>query len=138
MKGSRTVKLALLGMVVFHGVETVRADVVYSFTTIDVTSATGINSSGQIVGTGGNGGFLYSGGSFATIAVPGNTITVPYGINNSGQIVGSFFDSFGEHGFLYRDGVFTTIDYPGTAATMVQGINNSGQIVGSTGGPGFL
>ena len=93
MKGSRIAKLVFLGMAVLGAVETAQADTVYAFTTIYVNSANGINSSGQIVGTGGNGGFLYSSGSFATIAVPGNTITVPYGINNSGQIVGSFFDS---------------------------------------------
>jgi hypothetical protein len=143
MKGFRTVKLALLGMVVFRGAEMAQ-DVVYSFTTIDVpgslsTSATGINSSGQIVGTAGNNGVFYSDGSFATIAVADDTITVAYGIDDSSQIVGSFFDAFGEHGFFYSGGIFNTIDYPGTTgSTIVQGINNGDQIVGSAGRPGFL
>jgi probable HAF family extracellular repeat protein len=85
MESPRIVQLALLGMVVFGGVETAFADAVYSFTTIDVpgatdTSAWGINDSGQIVGyhigvDGLDHGFLYSGGAFTTINYPGATDT---------------------------------------------------------------
>src|SRR5215467_7975417 len=70
------------------------------------TFAYGINASGQIVGTFANAfpapsdGFLYSGGSFTTIAVPGAISTGASGINNSGEIVGGYTDSTGTHGFL--------------------------------------
>src|SRR5262245_16614819 len=99
MKRSRIVKLALIGMVVFGGVKTAVADVLYSFTPIDVPGATstvaqGINDSGQIVGQFfdalGSHGFLDSGGSFTTIDVPGAIRpfgTNAFGINGSGQIV---------------------------------------------------
>src|SRR5436853_565292 len=54
----------------------------------------GINDSGQIVGVGNRGGFLYTGGSFSTIDVPfaGVSSTQAFGINNSGQIVGDYED----------------------------------------------
>jgi len=91
-------------MVVFGGVETAFADTIYSFTTIDVPSATmtnafGINNSGQIVGVSSSRGFLYT-GSFTTIDVPGANSTNAYGINSSGQIAGFYDSSTGTHGFL--------------------------------------
>jgi uncharacterized membrane protein len=101
MQHLRIATLLLFGIVVFGGVQTAWADVVYSFTTIDVpgatsTSAIGINDSGQIVGgfydaTGNHGFFLDVGGSFTTFDVPSaSSETIADGINNSGQIVGDF------------------------------------------------
>jgi len=127
----------------------------YTFTTIDgpaadsgeTTYAFGINSAGDIVGAVGIHGFLYSGGTFTPIDVPGAFSTAAEGINNNGQIVGSYRDSVGTHGFLYRDGSFTPIDVPGSgtvngAATRANGINAAGEIVGdfdsSTGTHGYL
>ncbi len=141
----------------------------YNFTTIDVPGATsnapggfprggasanGINNAGQIVGnfwdeTGIARGFLYSGGVFTTIDVPGATSwgTVASGINNLGQIVGQAAgfpppaDVNRQVGFLYENGVLTTISVPQTIATNAYGINDAGQIVGySAGGRegGFL
>jgi len=123
----------------------------YTFTQIDVpgasfTEASGINDAGQIVGrfddTTGNHGFLYTGGSFTQIAVPGNALARD--INDAGQIVGDFSNSFSSpaHGFLHTGGSFTQIDVPGASFTLAEGINNAGQIVGeffdSTGNHGFL
>ena len=69
-----------------------------------VTSATGINDVGQIVGyfvdAMGYHGFLYTGGSFSTLDVPGSTVTFATGINDVGQIVGYFGDAMGRHGFV--------------------------------------
>ena len=81
------------------------------FTTLPGT-ATGINNSGQIVGSFG----LYSGGSFTPINVPGASSTAAIGIDNSGQIVG-FFNLSMPQGFLYMGGTFTTIDVPGFCCT---------------------
>jgi len=84
----------------------------------------------QIVGSAGGKGFLYSGGSFSTIEVPGAIQTVPTGINNNGQIVGWFIDtSRNYHGFLDDSGNLTTIDIPGSRFTQAHGINDCGQIV---------
>jgi uncharacterized membrane protein len=120
----------------------------FTFATIDVpfagagrTLASGINNSGQIVGSFGPGtlgqiteahGFLYSGGTFSQLDVPlpGVTVTVALGINNAGQIVGVYS---GGHGFLDSGGVFTPIDAPFLFATSTSAvaINNKQQIVGT-------
>lgn len=128
--------------------------VLTTFTTIDapgatnnITEAWGISDAGQVVGFGErlsppgtppDDGFLYSGGSFTTIDVPGAFRTQAHGINGAGQIVG-FFGTSGavasQHGFLYAGGSFTTLDVPGASFTQAFGINDAGQIVGySVGG----
>jgi len=115
-----------------------------TFTTFNVpgalpntTVATGINNSGEIVGSfvdsTGEHGFLYVNGVFTTINVPGSTSTMVNGINDAGQIVGSFStSSIGplQQSFLYSNGVFTTINGPHSGAS---GINSAGQIVGTMG-----
>jgi probable HAF family extracellular repeat protein len=116
-----------------------------SLTTIDVpgadpvTQAIGINDRGQIAGWFTTTsvvstdplffyhGFLYTGGSFTTIDVPGSKVNGTFGINNSGQIAGYFDDG----GFVDTGGNFTAIYVPGGRQVMAYGINNSGQIVGS-------
>jgi probable HAF family extracellular repeat protein len=129
----------MFAMAIFGGVGTAFADISYSFTTLDVpgasvTQASGVNSSGQIVGDfvddafGLTHGFLYSDGSFTTIDVPGASRTIAEGINVSGQIAGGFQDAIGSHAFLYNGGSFSTIDYPGfIGETLATGINDSGQ-----------
>ena len=110
----------------------------YTFTQIDVpgsivTSATGINNAGQVVGffqSTNDRGFLDTGGSFTQIDVPGAFDTIANGINNAGQIVGNFSNSTGTHGFLDTGGSLTQIDVPGSSATNPTGINDAGQIVG--------
>ncbi len=83
-----------------------------TFTTIDRpgvpgNAALGLNNSGQIVGSSFGGGFpqeafLFSGGTFTTIAPPGALPPiVARAINDSGQIVGYFSDNAGKfHGYL--------------------------------------
>jgi len=81
-----------------------------TFTTFDVpgavnyTSAYGINSAGQIVGSFYDGttshGFLTEGAAFTTFDVPGARVTEARGINPTGQIVGLFLDARGAHGFV--------------------------------------
>ncbi|HTB19860.1 MAG TPA: hypothetical protein VK708_17180 [Bryobacteraceae bacterium] len=99
------------------------------------TSCWGINNAGQIVGSysadvWGN-GFVYAGGAYADVIVPGATAgTTAYGLNNVGQIVGSFADNVGQHGFLYTvsDGNFQTLDMPGAYATLAVGVNDGGTV----------
>jgi probable HAF family extracellular repeat protein len=88
---------------------------------------------------GGEYGFLYSGGTFTTLEVPGSFSTAAYGINDMGQIVGGFSraeEHSGElglpsHAFLFTGGTFTTLDVPGSVSRTAYGINGTGQIVGS-------
>jgi len=82
------------------------------FTTISFpgafgTGVSGINNSGQMVGTYLNSsnnqshGFVFSAGNYFTIDPPGSTSAIANAINNNGEIVGDYGDSGGAaHGFL--------------------------------------
>ncbi len=116
----------------------------YNFSTISNPSTgygtyvTGINNTGQIVGTYIDAsyvshGFLSTSGGFTAIKDPDGSInTAPAGINASGQIVGYYYDAhYKAHGFLLSAGRITTIDGPDPAyGTYVTGINDAGQVVG--------
>src|SRR5262249_47463264 len=111
------------------------------YTTIDDplgthgTMATGINNTGQIVGTyvdsaSRQHGFLYSGGFYTTLDEPAATRDpVAPGIKPAGQIVGSFRDASGTHAFLE-----TTVPNPpppaGTTADMVLRASNTSPVAG--------
>jgi probable HAF family extracellular repeat protein len=107
------------------------------------TYAFSINDSGQITGEYGDAygphGFVYSGGTYSTLDVPGANGTELYRSNNAGEIVGRYFDTSHPQGaaFLYTGGNFTDISFPGAAWTYVFGINNAGDMVGTYnfGGP---
>ena len=79
-----------------------------------------------------NQGYLYSGGSFTNIAVPGAIDSYAFGINNAGQIVREYQvdTNYIPQGFLYSGGVYTHIAVPGSINTVATGINNDGQIAG--------
>ena len=109
----------------------------------EATCASGINRTGQIVGSfgvtcpdGKTQGFLMSRGTFSPAIVFSTSdataiSTSVSGINDAGQIVGRYTDSGGTvHGFALVGGAFTAIDVPGAAATSARGINNRGQVVG--------
>jgi hypothetical protein len=117
------------------------------------TSASGINTAGDIVGSyttaeGHGGGFFRSRhGRFSTIDVPGAAVHAsPHALNNSLQIVGSFMEftpSFDEwwRGFLIdRRGTLRVLDHPFASPgapgsqTVPAAINDAGVIVGYFGG----
>jgi probable HAF family extracellular repeat protein len=111
--------------------------------------ATGINTSGLIVGTyqdvaGLTHGFATSDSStFNDVDFPGATNTQPIDVNDAGVIAGEYFDAANvEHGFISSGGTFTAIDFPGATNTAVAGINANGDTVGvyadTTGNHGFL
>jgi PEP-CTERM motif len=104
------------------------------------TAAIGINNLGQIVGTSGALGFLYSSGVFSTVSVPGAVATIPIGINDVGQISG-YFTTNGPgnqdiFGFVFSSGKYTIISDPKGTDTFVYGINNSGKVVGQSANEG--
>jgi probable HAF family extracellular repeat protein len=115
----------------------------YTYTTIDDpsgrnTQAFGINNAGQVVGqyfsNNATHGFLYSGGTYATLDDPSSSnVTKAFGINDAGQIVGIYQGAGLEsHGFLYSGGNYATVDDPFAAdGTVATGINNAGEVVGS-------
>ncbi len=121
------------------------------------SDATGINDSGQVVGswapsqsTSGTGAhpWLYSNGTMTSLPEPTDLTTpscTPSAINNNGQIIGDCRDASGtEHGVLWQNGTVTTLGtLGGLQVTNLTAINNNGQIAGwgttSTGATdGFL
>jgi len=102
------------------------------------TQPTGINASGQVVGSYTVGGsvnaFLYTPGSGMTNlgTLPGGSASYAYGINASGQVVGWSYTNVAEDAFLYTPGSgMTDLGNLGTGASVAYGINVSGEVVGT-------
>jgi uncharacterized membrane protein len=111
----------------------------FDFTTPSCcTDFWGINSRGQIVGYGGNVGFLFMDGQFSTVVVPGSNFTSAQGINDSGEIVGDAIVADEAVGFLLTGDGFSLIRAPGARSTRALGINDSGHIVGTAETHGYL
>jgi probable HAF family extracellular repeat protein len=101
------------------------------------TEAEGINSSGEVVGTGYLSGsnfhaFLYSGGRMEDIGPSGAFQASAYAINTSGQVVGTYSLNSGASGtFLYTNGKMTILPNPaGSGGGFGVAINDHGEIVG--------
>jgi hypothetical protein len=123
-----------------HGFSTTDDGV--SFSDFDVpgattTMATGINTSGVIVGAWTDSsththGFLLSGGVFQSLDFPLAAGTTAMGINDSNEIAGSFSDAAGvSHGFIYSAGAYIQVDVAGASATVLTRIKNNGHVTGA-------
>ena len=130
-----------IGLLLFPFIITAPLLCAQTFTTIDVpgamaTSAAGINSAGDIVGSYYDGntdhGFLLKDGTFTTIDVPTALSTDLVGINDAGEIVGIYVLAGQRftHGFMYDGKKFKKVDFPGATSCKAIGINNAGTIVG--------
>ena len=90
-----------------------------------------INDNGELTGSSGAQGFVYSGGVGTLFAATNAVQTVPRSINIKGDVVGMFYDASNiAHGFIYSGGTVTTYDIPGATTTDIWSINDSGQIAG--------
>ena len=100
--------------------------------------ASGINDSGQVVGTEGGQAFLYNKGSVQNLGTFGGAKSDACGINSNGQVVGDAWTSGGyDHAFLYSGGSIQDLGtLPSGTDSSAAAINNLGQIVGTadTGG----
>jgi probable HAF family extracellular repeat protein len=113
----------------------------YTFTKVQVPGATkndasGINNSGQVVGTyfssdGTVHGYKFDGSAYATVDFPGAPYTFVFGIGNGGKMVGTYaFTTAGPwFGLLADQGTFTSYAYQGQQ-TDGRAINANGDIVG--------
>lgn len=116
------------------------------------SSATGVNSKGQVVGTTGvfvpaqappvpsstpQYAFLYSGTTPVSLGtLPGDTDSVADAVNDSGQVVGRSSGAGVDRAFLYSNGVMkdlTSLLPAGSGWTLTEAteINNTGQICGT-------
>jgi hypothetical protein len=89
-------------------------------------------------------GFVYSGGNFSDLLVPGAVGTFPDDTDGA-RVVGMFEDLLGSHGFIATAGIPVPLDYPldpqiGTSLTGVDGQHIVGNYVSLTDGSshGFL
>jgi probable HAF family extracellular repeat protein len=128
-----------------------RADVKFTFTTIDVPlpppakqgtlsprTAADANSPNAIAGeyddlSGATHGFILRGSAYTTIDVPKQSYTAINGINAAGQLAGTYIDSSGGfHAFFSpSQGVFTTLMPPGSTRSQGGFLNSRGQVVGT-------
>jgi len=113
-------------------------------TIIGTGGASGINASGQVVGTtSSDQAFLYSGGAVTYLGVPpGGSQSYATAINNSGEIAGYSYEKppgsgYVPQAFIYSDGVIQNIggiEIGNVLLAIPTSINNLGQIVGDTNG----
>jgi probable HAF family extracellular repeat protein len=101
------------------------------------SQASGINNSGEVVGTGylsssNFHAFVYSGGKMTDLGPPGAFQANAYAINTSGQIVGTYALNSGVSGtFLYTNGTMTALPVPNSSSVGYgYAINDSGEIAG--------
>ena len=107
-------------------------------------AATGINDSGQVVGTfipsgtGSSHAFLYSNGTMTDLGTLGGKSSYAYGVNAGGQVVGdaNTADNAAYHAFLYTNGNMQNLGDLGGGVSVAYGINASGQVVGYAGTAG--
>lgn len=92
----------------------------------------GVAASGELVGYVASytpGDFLFRGGSYRKILVPGGSGTPEaYGINPQGTALVGLYTS--ETGFVFQGGNVTELAFPGADPTYAYGINSSGNVVG--------
>jgi len=106
-------------------------DAVGTFNILNPTVPVAINDLGQITGSSGAQGFIYTAGVGTVFSATNATQTVPRSINNLGDVVGMFYDINNvAHGFINKGGIVTTYDIAGATTTDIWSINDIGQIAG--------
>lgn len=93
--------------------------------------SSGINDAGQVIGTVGGTGFVWSGGTMTEIVNPVGLGNVsPVAINNAGQVTSSVGTHLGTTLFKTTGGGTVILPADGDNDAGVSSINNSGQVAG--------
>lgn len=111
----------------------------FTYATVDVpgalvTSLTGINNAGQIVGgtQAPSQAFVGSGGTFTPLSFSDGTSISAFDINNNGHVVGSYFDGTNpSQGFRYDGTTYTSINSTDGRFLSASGINDTNYVVGT-------
>jgi hypothetical protein len=136
--------LAGLAFVVSSAMPLLAGNIAYTFQTVTntgdpaFTQLFGINNSGTIAGSFGDGTIVPISGftltlpnSFTSENDPLGAQTQVVGINGAGVTDGFYVTSTGiTNGFIDNSGTFTTVDSPGTSFNQLLGINNKGEAAG--------
>jgi hypothetical protein len=98
--------------------------------------AAGVRDAARMQGSGRSGrgdGFVRDARGFATIDVPGASVTAAVASNRGGQVVGAYLDARNRtHGFLREARRLRRIDFPGAEGTFVSGIDDRGRVSART------
>jgi probable HAF family extracellular repeat protein len=91
-----------------------------------------LNDAGQVVGSSGSNGFLWTNGQMTSLSLPGGTISFAMGINTQGAVVGeSYMSNNIPRAFEYVGGTVYDLLLGGPqGSSYANGINSLGQIVG--------
>ena len=142
---SSTMHLLILALLIACGIATTSSAQNYTLT--DLGTLPGetnsfpwdINNQGQVVGTSGRSGFLYSNGQMQKLdPLPGGEISRAFGLNDAGQVVGdSQYENSGNirHATLWSGGTVRDLgNLPnGGNYSRAVDINNAGQVTGFDG-----
>jgi probable HAF family extracellular repeat protein len=99
------------------------------------TQLTSINNSGAVIAIEGKSGtaitYLYSGGTFTQIVIPGQPSGYAVAINDSNVLAGDYIAPAHDSAFEWQQGgLFKPINEPQQHNTYALAINNAGQVVG--------
>jgi probable HAF family extracellular repeat protein len=141
----RIIKRIVPPLLLFFGVlAATQVNASYTITAIpdtlgigSILNVTGVNDSGQVVGTTSTAPFIWQNGTMQSLGTVTGATTYATGINNNGQVIGYAATSNGIYsGLIWQNGVETNLGSLNGGKTEALAINNNGQVTGYSADPG--